>query len=279
LTTIYDFENKKTLANLPYNPYIYDCEYFFWSKDNQRLLSSCGNFTLELSTLKISSFPSTIEAESKLLSPNEKYFADTVKFVNTDNATSPALQRYRNRFSGRDPDVVTITQNGNTIYKGDYWVLHRISSFTWLPQGDIFQYLRYIDVDNSKWDHDLAFLYAPTGETVLFKPDDICDFFWSPSGKKMACKTDEDTLTVIEFEFQTNPFRYVIVKSQSFPLIKSSKNDSFSNVLVWSLDENYIALSYHKFKKNSGEAIISFPSKIWLIDLRTGTQMPLSTNP
>ena len=277
LISIYDFENGKTLVNI--NRDTYDCLPIFWSQDSQRLLSSCGNFTLELPTMKISKSPSTTETTDMLLSPNEEYLAHLKEFSFTGDVPLPALQKYHEIFGANsNPYLMTIIQNGVSIYKSDYWVINHDHPhpFEWSPDGDILVFRKYVEDFEEP---DIVFLYAPTGETALFESDEFYSLYWSPNGNKIACKTNEDTLEIVEFEFRINPFSYIVTNRQSLSLNKSSEGDRFGEDLVWSPDEKHIAYSYYQFKENFNEAIISFPPKIWLVNLETGTQTPLVVEP
>jgi len=270
--TIYDFESNKTVATLKRDSF--DCPYF-WSQDSQRLLSSCGG-SFELSTMKFSNFPSTIDAREAFFSSNEKYLAYVKKIENVEARSSSVLQAYQKKFDS-NPNILLVMQNGTVVYKSDYWIRNVYEPvLAWSPNGEILVFRKYVEDFNEP---DIVFLHVPTVQIALLEAGGIYPLFWSPSGRKIAYKTDEDTIEVIEFEFHTNPFSFTITDRLSFPLNKSSSGDSFDDWLVWSPDENQIASVYHKYKENFGEAVITYPGKIWLVDLKTGAQAPLVGTP
>ena len=277
--TFFDMENYKTLATISLDKI---ASPYFWSKDSQSLLSSDGRFILDISTMNISRHPWTDEFEDDVLSASEKYVAFAQKIVLTDEMDSQALEAYRKEFDD-DPYIVFVMENKNVIYESNYWASSFPLPFVWSPNGDILMFEKFGTYGEDSVRRGIVFLYAPTGETALFNSD--VEFpVWSPSGQKIAYKPDEDTINVVELELKTNPFSYTLIGEKSFPLNKSSMGDRFEDntfwaTLEWSPDESRIAFLKREFDYQEGEASITHPSKIWLLDLETGDQAPLIDTP
>ncbi len=242
---IFDVTSQKTLGKFKTeDPW---CDYF-WSRDGQRVLSSCGNVRVDVSKIEVSHSPLIIQSDFMSLSPDEQYFAYT--------------QRVQ---ENRVASTLFVTQNESTVFKSDFLIYY--PTFMWSPDSTVLLVLD--DAEDIK----LFFLYIPTGEIASFEPPEWDTYFWywSPSGNKIAYKT-EDTIEVIEIQFNTNPFSYTVVKEQSFYLGSLLEQSSSDGYLAWSPDEKFIALTSYKFKERFGEAYIYEAGKIWILNLESGKQ-------
>lgn len=254
----------------------------FWSLDGQRILSSCGNDVFDVKTKKISLHPSMVSFNVEL-SPNEQYLAFTQQ-VHPDGTEFEMVEGEPGACPSPDeidPDeILVIMENGKVKYKSDFIVYGWL---VWSPDSSFLTSKREskeIEAD------ELAIVYVPTGETAsLTVKSWMGDWYWSPSGNKIAYKTfdkiaQNDVINVVEFEFKTNPFSYSIISEQTFPLEKRPEYISEDDYLAWSADGRYIAYTLRRLEgiKDFGAygiAHIYEWEKIWILDLATGEQTPL----
>lgn len=199
------------------------------------------------------------------LSPNEQYLAFTQQ-VHPDGSEFEIIEGEVGACpspDGIDPDeILIIMENGKVKYKSDFIVYSK--NFVWSPDGTFLTVAK----ESKEGDFDeLAIIYAPTGEVALIPVKGwIFDWFWSPSGNKIAYKTfdavaQNDVINIVELKFLLNPFSYSIINEQTYPLSMGAGNINEMDYLAWSPDENSIAFGSHR--------------KIWILNLETGEIEPL----
>ncbi|MFN8413324.1 MAG: hypothetical protein U0Z26_13125 [Anaerolineales bacterium] len=248
---LFDFEHQKTLAKIPNDS---QCRYYFWTQDNKSIISECGDFSLNLSTMESST---TLPLFSSL-NPRDVidvHFSPDTKYV-----------------ASSQEDVLVVLKKEREFFKSNFFI--SADPITWSPDSSILLFSKGIDTENTDI-VEIGFLHVPTKEIVWYKGENIWglyDVFWSPNGDKIAYQTG-DTIEVIEFKFKTNPFSYVVVEKKSYPINYGQNEIS----LTWSPDEKYIAfvasvpVGEEKIKAEASEMYYVWP-KIQLLNLETGLQ-------
>jgi Tol biopolymer transport system component len=236
----------------------------FWSLDGQRILSSCGNVVFDVTTKKTSLRHSMVSFSVEL-SPNEQYLAFAQQ-VHPDGSEFEMIEGEAGECPSPDeidPDeILIIMENGKVKYKSDFIVYG--GNYAWSPDSSFLTVTKQSNEGNFD---EMAVVYVPTGEVILFKAKGwIFDWYWSPSVYKIAYQTfdavaQNDVINVVEFEFKINPFSYSIIKEQTYPLSMDIGSTYDIDYLTWSPDEKRIAFTASR--------------TIWILNLETGEIEPL----
>jgi len=250
----YDFLLNKTFAKVNIEGSWWSP---FWSLDSQRVLSSCGDAVLDVSTKKVSLYPSMVSS-FVVLSPNEQYLAFAqevrpdgaeVEMIPTENGSCEETGDLKD-----NKEILVITENGKTVFKSEFLV--HGWTYRWSPDSSLFIVEK--DSDEETMISEMAIVYVPTGEVDSFTREwSFFDESWSPSGNKIAFR-EIGEIRVIEFKIEVNPFSFLIINEWSF---ETEPVAELSGELSWSPDEKRIAF-------DEGYTL-------WILNLETGEIEPL----